>query len=91
MAEEITRSIKHRVSMGNYEWIEYGASVTILLDGERAYEDALDEAEAALAHASESDLKAAAELTAERDSFVHVHPLVDQTPNTEQTNKKGRH
>jgi len=86
---EVTRSLKHHVSMGNYEWVEYGATVSLtpadLPEGvESDFASMLDFADEVLQNALAPDIQDAWATTADDKSFVGMHPL-----NTEPT-KKGK-
>ena len=74
----ITKSVKHHVSMGNYEWVEIGAEVTVS-DESVSYDELITHADELLAEAVEADLKQAHMLTDEQKSYVHIHP-VNATP-----------
>lgn len=78
MSFTVTRSRKHHVSMGNYEWTEFGAEVTLSSED---YEEgttpeelgaAADEAVEGLLH---EDIVLAFDQTDEPDkTFIALHP-----------------
>ena len=78
---EISRWRTHRVNMGNFEWAEFGASVKFSAEeiAESSEEVLFEAADALLDEALAPELRLAAELTAEEDSFVLHHP-VNKTP-----------
>ena len=74
---EVTRSRKHHVAMGNYEWVEFAASVKITNEDmpDATEAEMYKRAEQALDLALRGDLEMAASLTAEEDSYVLEHPV----------------
>lgn len=74
---KLTKSVKHHVSMGNYEWVEFGAEVTLDTD-EPGFGFTPEELHAfvdeQLDIALSEELKQAHALTDEDKSYVHIHP-----------------
>lgn len=78
---KITRSAKHHVSMGNFEWIEFGAEVT--LDSDEFPDGvSLDLLEATavsyLADALADDVEEARRNTDVPNSYIHLFQNDDQ-------------
>ncbi|MFE9525210.1 hypothetical protein [Streptomyces sp. NPDC006631] len=72
----ITRSAKHHVSMGNFEWVEFGAEVTINSE-ELPGPQSLDTLEALatdyLATSLAADVEEARLNTGENKSYIHLY------------------
>lgn len=72
---KLTKSVKHHVSMGNYEWVEFGAEVT--LDSQElkmSYDEIHAVADDQLVIALAEELQRAHALTDEDKSYIHIHP-----------------
>lgn len=85
----VSVSRKHHVSMGNYEWVEFGVEVNLESDEYESVTEALISAREMADEAILGDIEEAVESTAEADSYIHLHPHVYKPPVV--TNKrKGR-
>lgn len=86
----ITKTVKHHVSMGNYEFVEFEASVTLTVPpnavgkvGQDEIALAFADADSMLHDALADDLKDAWEYTTEADSYVGVLPINYTPPEPE--------
>jgi hypothetical protein len=76
---QVSYSVKEHINLGNYEWVEIGAEVT--LDVERYHDTdavahvAREELDRLLA----ADRRRYRALTAEDDSMIHEHPALKET------------
>lgn len=73
---KITRSAKHHVSMGNFEWVEFGAEITVDSDelpGAQSLDTLESLATSYLSTALADDIEEARLNTAEDKSYVHLY------------------
>jgi hypothetical protein len=71
---QVTRTLEHKVNMGNYEHVVYSATVHLTetdYDGTVTADDMLADADTYLQEALAEDIKQAAANTALDDSFIH--------------------
>jgi hypothetical protein len=73
---KITRSAKHHVSMGNFEWVEFGAEIEVDSDdlpGPQSADTLENFATEYLATALAADVEEARLNTAEAKSYIHLY------------------
>lgn len=73
---KITRSAKHHVSMGNFEWVEFGAEITVdseELPGLQSADSLETFASEYLATALAADVEESRLNTAEDKSYIHLY------------------
>ncbi|WP_019629599.1 hypothetical protein [Actinomadura atramentaria] len=85
---KITRSIRHHIAMGKYEWLEVGAEVELTSDDNHELaqrpEEFFDQLGELLEKATSVELIDAAATTGESGSYVLRHPLVTQNTHDEE-------
>ena len=68
---KISKTIKHHINMGNYEWLEISATAEDEYRSEPERDDALDRIDRVINQTLEPDLQKAYDATDEEGSYVN--------------------